>query len=227
MNIQQVIHQYFYPFYIRRWAERFREVKRGQIVVDAGSYLGGFTFYAAKKVGQTGKVIAFEPDPKNFKMLKKRVEGSNFKNIILVNKALGNNIKEIELESDNHFSSIVIKTLKRPTFMVQQTTLDNEMENLGIGKVDFIKVNIEGAEIETIKGAKKTLSHTNHLAISCHVVEGRNTAIIIKPMLEESGFKVKVLKRKRLIIDLGHIDVYGSRKVSFSPFGRENRARKK
>lgn len=211
MNIQQVIHQYFYPFYIRRWAERFCAVKSGQIVIDAGSYLGGFTFYAAKKVGQTGKVIAFEPDPKNFEILKKRVKSSNLKNIILVNKALGNNIKEIELESDNHFSSIVIKTLKKPTFKVQQTTLDNEMENLRISKVDFIKMNIEGAEIDTIKGAKKTLLNTNHLAISCHVVEGKNTAVIIKPMLEESGFRVKVLKRKRLIIDMGHIDVYGSR----------------
>ena len=85
------------------------------------------------------------------------------------------------------------------------------MENLGISKVDLIKMNIEGAEINAIKGAKKTLLNTNHLAISCHIVEGRNTADIIKPMLEESGFKVKVLKRKRLIIDLGHIDAYGSR----------------
>ncbi len=104
MNIQQIIHQYFYPFYIRRWAERFCEVKNGQTVVDAGSYLGGFTFYAAKKVGQTGKVIAFEPDPKNFEILKKGVKISNLKNIILINKALGNNIKEIELESDNVLS---------------------------------------------------------------------------------------------------------------------------
>ena len=99
MNIQQFFHQYFYPVYIRRWAERFHEVEGGQIVVDAGSYLGGFTFYTAKKVGKAGKVIAFEPDPRNFEILKKSVDNSKLENIILINKALGNTVKKVELES--------------------------------------------------------------------------------------------------------------------------------
>lgn len=212
MNIQQIIHQYFYPFYIRRWAERFFKVENGQVVIDAGAYLGGFMFYAAKKVGKNRKIIAFEPDPKNYQILKKSIEDSNFKNIILLNKALGDSVKEVELESANHFSSVVIKTSKNPTYKVQQTTIDQEIGRLGIKKVDFIKMNIEGAEINAIKGAIKTLSNTRNLAISCHDVQGENTSLTIKPLLKKYGFDVKVLKRKKIVVDFGHIDVYGTKK---------------
>ena len=211
MIIQKLIHQYFYPFYIRRWAERFFKVKSGQVVIDAGAYIGGFTFYVAKKVGKAGRVIAFEPDPKNYQILKRNIENSNFKNIILINKALGNSVKEVELESANHFSSVVIKTSKKPTYKVQQTTIDQEISRLGIQKVDFIKMNIEGAETNAIKGATKTLLNTRYISISCHDVQGENTSLVVTPLLEKSGFDVKVLKRKKLIVDFGHIDVYGAR----------------
>ncbi len=211
MNIQQLLHQYFYPFYIRRWAERLFKVSSGQIVVDAGAYLGGFTLYAAKKVGKTGKVISFEPDPKNFVALKKSVECSHFGNVVLMNKALGDSVKEVELESADHFSSVVIKTSKRPTSRVQQTTLDQEMKNLGINKVHFIKMNIEGAEVDAVKGAAKILSNTDHVAISCHTVSGKSTADVIEPLLNQFGLNTKVLKRRKVIIDFEHIDIYGFR----------------
>ena len=211
MNIKLFIQQCFYPIYIRFWAERFYKIKEGQIVIDAGAYLGGFTFYAAKKVGRTGKVVAFEPDPNNFKILESIIKKSGFKNIILIKKALGDVVKEVELESANHFSSVVIKTYKNPIFKVQQTTLDEEMRKLKIMKVHFIKMNIEGSEINAIKGAKQTLVNVEHVAISCHAVNGLNTENEIDPLLKKFGFKTKVLKRRAIIFDLGHIDVYGYR----------------
>lgn len=213
MNIQQLFHQYFYPFYIRLWVERFFKVEEGQIVIDAGAYLGGFTLYAAKKVGEKGKVIAFEPDPKNLKVLKENVKKSGLKNIVLVNKALGDTEKKVEIESANHYSSVVIKTTKRPTFRIQQTTLDNEMKNLGVSKVHFIKMNIEGAEVKAVKGALQMLTNVEHIAISCHTVNGKSTASEIEPLLKRSGFKTRVLKRRKVRIDFGHIDIYGFRSL--------------
>jgi len=185
--------------------------KEGQIVVDAGAYLGGFSIYAAKKVGKRGKVFAFEPDPKNLKTLKESIKKSNLKNIVLINKALGDTVREVKLESANHYSSIVIKTSKKTILEVQQTTLDNEMKNLGISKVHFIKMNIEGAEVIAVRGALQTLTNVEHIAISCHTVNGKSTASVIEPLLKQSGFKTKVLKRRKIIIDFGHIDIYGFR----------------
>ncbi len=211
MNIKLFIQQCFYPIYVRFWAERFYKIKEGQIIIDAGAYLGSFTLYAAKRVGKTGKVIAFEPDPNNFKILESIIEKSGLQNVILIEKALGDVAKEVELESANHFSSVVIKTSKNPIFKVQQTTLDEEMRKLKIMKVHFIKMNIEGAEINAIKGAKQTLVNVEHVAISCHAVNGQNTENEINPLLKKLGFKTKVLKRRAIIFDLGHIDVYGYR----------------
>ena len=211
MNIIQFLHQSFYPFYIKLWTERFFKIKEGQIVIDAGAYLGGFTLYTAKKVGKTGIVIAFEPDPNNLKILKTIIKKSGLKNIILIKKALGDVIKKVELESADNYSSIVIKTSKNPTFKVKQTTLDKELKKLGIKKVDFIKMNIEGAEINAIKGSNLILKNTQHIAISCHNINSKNTEIEVNSLLKKFGFKTKVLKRKILITDPGHIDVYGFR----------------
>jgi len=180
--------------------------KKAKIVVDAGAYLGGFSIYAAKKVGKRGKVFAFEPDPKNLKTLKESIKKSNLKNIVLINKALGDTVREVKLESANHYSSIVIKTSKKTILEVQQTTLDNEMKNLGISKVHFIKMNIIA-----VRGALQTLTNVEHIAISCHTVNGKSTASVIEPLLKQSGFKTKVLKRRKIIIDFGHIDIYGFR----------------
>ena len=211
MNIIQFFHQSFYSFYIKLWAERFFKIKEGQIIIDAGAYLGGFALYAAKKVGGTGKVIAFEPDPNNFEILKSIVNKSGLKNIILIKKALGDAVKKVELESAANCSKIVIKTFKNPTVKVKQTTLDKELKKFGIKKVDFIKMNIEGAETNAIKGASLILKNTQHIAISCHNVNGKNTVIEVNSLLKKFGFKTKVLKRKILITDPGHTDVYGFR----------------
>ena len=211
MNIIQFFHQSFYSFYIKLWAERFFKIKEGQIIIDAGAYLGGFALYAAKKVGGTGKVIAFEPDPNNFEILKSIVNKSGLKNIILIKKALGNAVKKVKLESADNYSKIVIKTFKNPTVKVKQTTLDKELKKFGIKKVDFIKMNIEGAETNAIKGASLILKNTQHIAISCHNVNGKNTVIEVNSLLKKFGFKTKVLKRKILITDPGHTDVYGFR----------------
>ena len=211
MNIIQFFHQSFYSFYIKLWAERFFKIKEGQIIIDAGAYLGGFALYAAKKVGGTGKVIAFEPDPNNLKILKTIIKKSGLKNIILIKKALGNAVKKVKLESADNYSKIVIKTFKNPTVKVKQTTLDKELKKFGIKKVDFIKMNIEGAETNAIKGASLILKNTQHVAISCHNVNGKNTVIEVNSLLKKFGFKTKVLKRKILITDPGHTDVYGFR----------------
>ena len=66
---------------------KFRE---GDIIIDAGAYFGYFTILAAKKVGKTGKVIAFEPDPRNYKILQKNVAAAGLNNVIIVKKALFN-----------------------------------------------------------------------------------------------------------------------------------------
>ncbi|GAI77251.1 unnamed protein product, partial [marine sediment metagenome] len=155
---------------------------------------GYFTLLAAKKVGKKGKVIAFEPEPKNYGYLKKKIERYNLKNVVLIKKALFNKETKLNLRRRFMFSS-VIEYRKDPIkeACVLATTLDKELKRLKIRKVDFIKMDIEGTEIEAIEGAKETLKSKPHLAIACyHKREGKTTGKILTSVLNESGFNTEI-----------------------------------
>ncbi|MEM3406001.1 MAG: FkbM family methyltransferase [Candidatus Pacearchaeota archaeon] len=59
-------------------------LKKGDIVIDAGAYIGLFTLYASKKVGKNGLVIAYEPDPENYKNLLENIKLNKCKNVKLI-----------------------------------------------------------------------------------------------------------------------------------------------
>jgi len=131
MKIKLFIQQCFYPIYIRFWAERFYKIKEGQIVIDAGTYLGGFTFYAAKKVGRTGKVVAFEPDPNNFKILES-----------IIDHAKTHGLRDI-LISINYLSDSIKNYIGDGSKIGVNITYIDEKESLGTaGSISLIKEEI-------------------------------------------------------------------------------------
>jgi len=150
---------------------KYFDIQEGDVIIDAGSFPGEFTIYASKKVGERGKIIAFEPDEFNFKVLLMNIKINNLDNVIPLKKGIWS--KDIPQD--------------------KRVSLDNELGRLGIKKVDFIKMDIEGTEIEAIKGARKTLMGNKvDLAIaSYHVVQGRKTYTLLEKMLKDMGFKVK------------------------------------
>ncbi len=149
--------------------------KKKDIVIDAGASPGDFTIYASKLVGGKGKVICFEPDINGFKLLLNNIELNKLKNVIAINKGLWS--KE--------------RTLNFGSQKINVVTLDSELKKLGVDRVDFIKMDIEGAEIESIKGCKDTLKkNMPNLAIaSYHVVNGKKTSIDLEKMLNRINYK--------------------------------------
>ncbi|HVZ80725.1 MAG TPA: FkbM family methyltransferase [bacterium] len=134
-----------------------KEIKPGQTVVDVGANIGYYTLLAARRVGPQGRVYAFEPDPTNFGLLKKNVEENGYKNVVLVNKALSNKNGKTKLflnpknrgdhrvyDSGDGRESVTIGTL----------TLDSYLKKR---KVDFIKMDIQGAEPLALAGMKRTI----------------------------------------------------------------------
>ncbi len=71
-----------------------KNIKPGVTVVDIGAHIGYYTVIAAQLVGDKGKVYAFEPDPRNFKLLQRNVEANGYSNVVLVNKAVSDKIEE-------------------------------------------------------------------------------------------------------------------------------------
>lgn len=174
------------------WATKYYKIKEGDTILDIGSYFGGFAVYAAEKVGPNGKVICFEPDPRNILILEKRIRKLKLKNVTIVKKALSNKISKVNLSSNYSLSSIAGLSKSKKIFTVETSTLDHEMRSLNIGKVDLLKMNIEGAELEAIEGATEVLQNVKHIVIASHKREEKATADLLKPILEKSGFKTKI-----------------------------------
>ncbi len=134
----------------------------GDSVIDMGANVGFFTIPASKLVGLAGKVYSFEPVTEASDILKNNMLINSCSNIQLVNSALGSINSEVSLNVDasNLFesSSVVIEpsnnNFKRT---VNQLTLDEFITQEKIDKVDFIKVDIEGAERDMLKGAEITI----------------------------------------------------------------------
>ena len=74
-----------------------RVVRPRQLAVDVGAHVGYFTLLVAKQVGPSGKVVAFEPNPNIFEILKENVALNGYRNVILENKAVADQPGQVEL----------------------------------------------------------------------------------------------------------------------------------
>jgi FkbM family methyltransferase len=139
-------------------------LKPGDIFIDVGANIGLFTLIAAKIVGQSGHVYAFEPYTKIYNRLLDNVNLNKFYNVTCHNLALDDSIKQqaltISLDGFDAWNSLA-KPIKGEQFgveMVETITWDNfvDKHNL-IGKVRMMKIDVEGWEKYVLTGADKTL----------------------------------------------------------------------
>ena len=197
---------YFYPWEKLHEYENIGDYfnyylpKKGDIVIDAGSFIGQFTVAASRLVGDKGKVIAIEPDPFNRTNLKKTIKANKLHNVIIISKGLSDKQNNIGWS----VGGIVSKRGKSKIFTIKTTTLDNIFEKLKLKNVELIKMDIEGAEIEAMNGAKELLKHTKNLAIaSYHIIKGKKTCFEIEKILKKSNFRVKTINIGQLITFAG------------------------
>ena len=182
--------------YIRDIYEKYYKVKRGDIVIDGGAHIGLFTVKAGQAVGDEGMVIAIEPEPDNLKFLKRNIEANELTNVVIIGEGVWSRKDRLKLSIKNSTDTHTFLGRKDAIgfIEVEVDTVDNILRGLGIMRIDFIKMDIEGAEIEALKGMKETLQNTDvKLAIAAyHEVEGKQTHKTIAPWLRRSGFQVYV-----------------------------------
>jgi FkbM family methyltransferase len=173
-----------------RGYELHYHIKPGDVVIDAGAYTGDYTVFAAKKAGREGKVIAFEPDEKNLRVLRRNLAHDKLNNVTIIPRGLWDKNTSLSLDSFNGLHSTISSGGKEK---IQVAKLDDEIKKLNLKKIDFIKMDIEGAEIEAVKGAIKILKKfRTRLAIaSYHIVNGKQTSIFLEKLLSELGYNVK------------------------------------
>lgn len=140
--------------------QNFYKVKPNDIVIDAGANLGHISIYLSKKVGVDGKIYAFEPDGKNTQSLKKNISLNKDlpNNIVIEDLLLWNENTLIDFEEAGTVgSSAVWFSGSENVVKKQAVSIDSWVDKKGIKKLDFIKMDIEGAEIEALDGCVETI----------------------------------------------------------------------
>lgn len=168
--------------------------KKGDLVLDCGSYVGCFTIIASKLVGIKGKVIALEPDKTSYRKLLANIELNKLKNVIAINKGLWEKEgKQNFFERTSRGSSFIFESENMKTVSVDVTTIDNVVKDLKLEKLDFIKMDVEGAELFALKGAKKTLQNIKpNLAIATyHIIDGKTTDKYVEKLLKKYNYKTE------------------------------------
>lgn len=146
--------------YEYRTAETLIKVEKGDVVIDAGGCWGDTALFFAHEVGPEGKVHSFEFIPGNIALLEKNIDlNPRLKSRIeIVRAPLWETSDKVLYFTDNGPGSVVNEQKVSDEFMpVTTVSIDDYIEEKGLDRVDFVKMDIEGAELNALKGAEKTL----------------------------------------------------------------------
>jgi FkbM family methyltransferase len=171
---------------------RAGKIDSKDVILDAGAYPGDFTIYAAKNAD---KVIALEPDASNIDELRRNLALNDLENVEIIDWGLWSEERKLNFESKN---SVLSGIKEDGGSEIQVTTLDklsSKEHNL-----DFIKMDIEGAEIEALKGAEVVMEEEEpFFAIaSYHKVGGVMTHKKLESIFSKHGFSYKTHYEKHL-----------------------------
>ena len=141
--------------------------KPGNVIFDIGAGKGEDTYYFSKLVGPHGKVVSIEAHPQIFLCLSKFCQYNNLKNVIPLNLAICEKESEVIIDNPNEdYRSTIINVTKG--IGIKGVPLDLIVKNLNLDTIDFIKMNIEGAEEIAIHGMTNCIKKTRYICISCH-----------------------------------------------------------
>jgi FkbM family methyltransferase len=156
-----------------------RLLRREMTVVDVGAHHGIYTLLASKRVGSQGQVVAIEPSPRECARLKRHLRLNRASNVELIVCAAGEDPGEADLYVVDGFNDWC-NSLRPPataepvkTVRVQVRRLDDILSELDIAKVDFMKLDAEGAELSVLYGALKLLNRKDRPAMLVEVQDVR------------------------------------------------------
>jgi FkbM family methyltransferase len=176
------------PYYLnKRWLLRcyqgFHEpalenfiinvLQKGDCVIDVGAQFGLISVLLGKVVGNNGKVYSFEPSPYNYEVLNKVIIENNLENVSVYNNAIGNKkgLSKFHQITPAGFMKIEkgYEIKERNFNEINEIRIDDFCIENNIGKVDFIKIDVDGTDYEAIIGAERLLG-SNAPPIICFEV---------------------------------------------------------
>lgn len=179
----------------------YYQLKNKDLVVEFGSGIGTEALVISKKIGKMGKIFCFEPNTEIFELLKLNKKQNKLYNSKLFKSAIYK--KKTFIGFDNRQQdwiggNININSKKK----INSTTLNEFIKNEKIKKINFCKINIEGAEKYIIHNSDKFFKICENIAIECHDFLNKpefKTKKLIKNFLKKKGYKIFNPNKNRYI----------------------------
>jgi FkbM family methyltransferase len=191
-----------------------RIVRPGDTVLDIGANIGMISLWLSKLVGKTGKVHAFEPNPKLQEILEEMLDRNQISNVCLHPIALGSKRGSLELRIPriNAGAGSLIRNRDLSdcdTVDVPVDLLSRIVAEEGIKSIRLIKIDVEGFEAEVFKGGREVLEAIRPEAILFELNERLEGSISDRPVikiLQDFGYKFFCIPRCFLRMNLRYFD---------------------
>jgi len=157
----------------------------GDVFVDIGAHVGWYTLRAARAVGPTGRVIALEPDPINRHQLEKNLSLNRVGNCNVVPLAAWSRTCRISWRPGQE--SVWHKIDEQDgSEVIEAARVDDLVAKWDLERVDWIKMDIEGGEVEALKGAAATLGRFRPALF----IEVHGTLSHLRELLQGRGYSI-------------------------------------
>jgi FkbM family methyltransferase len=170
-------------------------VRSGDLAVDVGANIGYFTLLFARLVGPEGRVIAFEPNADNVRLLRQNVDANAYTNVEIHSQAVADSSGRsfLYLSPDNPGDHRLVKSDSRSAVPVNVVALDDALPEL-CGKLDWLKVDVQGAELAALRGMRSLIDSSAKLTIVLEFAPRAMDEFGTQPeqllgLLFESGFE--------------------------------------
>ncbi len=132
------------------------QVKDGDVIIDGGGCWGDTAIYFANKAKET-TVYTFEFTPSNINVMEKNIALNKAHNIKIIPKAIFDVSNEVYYLVDKGASSYFTKEKTTDATQIQTITIDDFTKQENVSKINFIKLDIEGSELNALKGSVETI----------------------------------------------------------------------
>ena len=152
-------------------------VEKNDVLFDIGTNMGFYTVWMSRFINQNGKIHCFEPDKLNYSRLQANISLNKIKSLIKTNRYAVSDFNgwlkfTEDRDGENHISNNALES----TVEVQSIALDTYLEIQGIQHIAYMKIDVEGFELQVLKGAREILENKKVDIIQLEINQQLNNA---------------------------------------------------
>jgi len=141
----------------------------GMIVIDVGAHQGRYVIEFSRRVGETGLVIAIEPNGRNLEVLTENIKMNRICNVRAIRTACWSCRETLQFLRSTTLDLVRVAKSASEGGDLIGLPLDDLVASLILNRVDLVKIDVEGAELDVLEGSRNTLAQFRpHVFVECH-----------------------------------------------------------